>query len=311
MQNSFKGLLLAALGVSIAMFGQAQASQTNVIMNLEGNPTCSSLGDNHSVLQVTVDGVSGTAELPTTSGGVQYIDYVVGDVNGTEGIVSWEITGINMANQDSINPVNYIILKNQGGKTGARVFHFGTTDADKGATSDTDEAGVGSNLASISFCYGLTTGINTPSESENISALPSCDSLDSNGDGISDLFTTGITCPTVGPDGGPPEEQVIINLALNKPNMGFVGSSTVRACTCNVTLPACNPELDVVTEAQDPTDALPSSERSCLEAVSGTNANGVAKGVNERVPFGVEVVENPDSYICYTIGGRRYCYGHY
>lgn len=310
MRKNLKGLLLLALGASFVMFGQAQASQTNVILNLEGNPTCKSLGDNQSVLQVDVKGVSGTVGLPTTSGGMQYIDYVVGDVDGTEGLVSWEITGITLANQTSINPINYIILKNQGGKTGARVFHFGTTDEDKGATSDTDEAGVGTNLSSISFCYGLTTGINGPSQSEDIADLPSCDSLDSNGDGVSDLFTTGITCPTMGPDGGPPEEQVIINLALNKPNFGFEGSSTVRACTCNVTLPACNPELDVVTEVQDP--SLSSSERSCLEAVPGEfNANGVAKGVNERVPFSIEGVENPDSYVCYVIGGRRYCYGHY
>ena len=239
---------------------------------------------------------------------MQYIDMTV---DGSGGVLEWQITGITEANQDSINPINYVILKNQGGKTGARVYHFGTTDEDKGATSDTDEPGVGNNLASVSFCYGLTTGINAPPESDNIAALPSCDSLDSNGDGTSDLFTTGVTCPTVGPDGGPPEEQVIINLALNKPNMGFVGSSTVRACTCNVTLPACNPELEVVNEAQDPTDALPSSERSCLEAVPGTNSNGVAKGVMERTPFTIGVSENPDSYICYVIGGRRYCYGHY
>ena len=301
--------VIFAFGLGFTLFGQVQASQTNVIMNLEGNPTCSSLGDNHSVLEVKVDGASGTAALPTTSGGTQYIDYVVGDVDGTEGLVSWEIKGITLANQTSINPINYIILKNQGGKTGARVFHFGTTDEDKGATSDTDEAGVGTNLSSISFCYGLTTGINTPSQSESIADLPSCDSLDSNGDGISDLFTTGVTCPTIGPDGGPPEEQVIINLALNKPNMGFEGSSTVRACTCNVTLPACNPELpavDISTEANGDT----SETRSCLE-FGGIKGDGTPSGINERVPFAFEVVENPDSYICYVIGGRRYCYGHY
>ena len=309
MRKNVKGILLAALGVGFVMVGQAQATQTNVVMNLEGNPTCSSLGDNHSVLQVTVDGVSGTAALPTTSGGTQYIDYTVGNVDGTEGILSWEIIGITLANQNSINPINYVILKNQGGKTGARVFHFGTTDEDKGATSDTDEAGVGTNLSSISFCYGLTTGINAPSQSESIADLPSCDSLDSNGDGVSDLFTTGVTCPTVGPDGGPPEEQVIINLALNKPNMGFQGSNTVRACTCNVTLPACNPELsavDISMEANGDT----SETRSCLE-YGGLKGDGTPSGVNERVPFAFEVVENPDSYICYVIGGSRYCYGHY
>ena len=45
MRKNMKGILLLALGASFVTFGLAHATQTNVVLNLEGNPTCKSLGD--------------------------------------------------------------------------------------------------------------------------------------------------------------------------------------------------------------------------------------------------------------------------
>lgn len=303
-----RGIGIALLALFTLSSG-ARATETDIWLNLEGNPTCSSLGDNHAVLEYKVNSPQAveTISMATTAGGTQDLTYeVITNDDGDDEVKVWTIDGITDANQDQINPINYVILKSQGGKTGARVFHFGATEADKGATSDTNEVGAGSKLASISFCYGLTQGINPPPEPPlELADLPNCDDLSQTPTGTSDLFTTGIDCP----DGG--EQQLIINMALNDPNFGFnFTNDNVRACTCNVTLPACNPDLPAFDISNGPQTATSADERSCME-YGGTTSDGTPSGVNERVPFAIQGVENPDSYICYTIGGKRYCYGHY
>jgi hypothetical protein len=50
--------ILKSIAVAIASFAmlsiitQAQATSTDVVLNLEGNPTCSSLGANDSIIEI-------------------------------------------------------------------------------------------------------------------------------------------------------------------------------------------------------------------------------------------------------------------
>ncbi len=346
MDNLKKLMLITASVTCLTVSSHTFAASTDVVLNLEGNPTCSSLGDNQAILTFRdTDAAAGVNEaiVDTTTGGTQTITYEIGDIEGSAGIVSWSLTGVS---ETDGNPINYIILKGQGGKTGARVYHYGaSTDGQGGEGSIGDDTlpSTGTSLSAVSFCYGLTTGFTLPDDGTNDPVdladvpLPSCEELNS-----SDLFTTQITCPAGG------EEQLIINMALNKPNFGFDfgnepdDNTGIRACTCNASLPACNPSLAAQevndsgqylddqgvplfldengeftttntgsTASADNTD-LTVAGRSCLEYVAGDAVyENVPAGVNERVPFSIQGVENPDSYICYVWGGRRYCYGHY
>ena len=319
----------------------AQATSTDVVLNLEGNPSCSSLGDNSAVLELRDSNPGGirTLTLPLSQGGTQTITYEVDEPNGANAqVVQWDITKVNGFTNETVefamnvNAINYIILKAQGGNNGARVFHFGTSENVPGAIGDTDEQAPGGRMAAVSFCYGLTTGFNAPEPPIELADLPACEDL-AGGSVTADLYTTGITCPT-DPNA---EEQLIINMGLNLPQFGF-DKDNIRACTCNVAengtptgLKACNPDLSAqrvdsngnyVNELGqfvdqngnvivDPitADDLSQDERTCLEYSADTN--GIPTGVNENVPFVIQGVENPDSYVCYTIGGTRYCYGHY
>ena len=49
----------------LAIYTQAQATQTDAVLNLEGNPTCSSLGDNHAVLEYRIGDTEGNDGIPT------------------------------------------------------------------------------------------------------------------------------------------------------------------------------------------------------------------------------------------------------
>ena len=352
--NRFKILIAAC--TSLLLVGgitPAKATSTDVVLNLEGNPTCSSLGDN-SLVQVLKDSSpGGTRELIMplpNGGGTQKLIYTAEPIGGIDQITTWDIVEVNGNRLDrptpgptevedfyaQVNAINYIIMKAQGGNNGARVFHYGTAEDGPGAPGAiTDEILVspGPTLTAVSFCYGLTTGFDEPQSPIVISDLPSCESLtDQNGDGAGELFTTGIKCPTVGPNGGDPEEQVIINMALNDPRFGFdVTQDIIRACTCNSQLKPCNPALPaqlvnnlgqyldemgmpILDGAGNPitADDVSPQDRTCLEYNPlSTNDRGTPDGVNDRVPFHIEGVENPDSYICYTIDGVRTCYGHY
>ncbi|MFT5221125.1 MAG: hypothetical protein ACI87H_003270, partial [Gammaproteobacteria bacterium] len=207
-------------------------------------------------------------------------------------------------------PVNFTILKGKG-NNGARVFHFGGLN--EGAISDTDESAPNdSQLSAVSFCYGLTVvGFDNGSEPPvALTPIPQCETLIAQN---SNLDGTGIACEVGGP------ERLLINMEMNAANFGF--DDQFHACTCNVEggLQACDPDARVgdanaCVYACDPDaaafldDGVTPNPESC-DNTSGTD--GVAKGINAGVPVTIEGVENPDSYICYTIGGRRYCYGHY
>lgn len=313
--------------ILLSVSSQSSATSTDVVLNLEGNPTCSSLGDNSAVLELrdSSPASSKTLTLPTPSGS-QTLAYLAsfGSGNTNASVDEWRITsvtdnGTTYSETDAeftarVYPINYVILKAQNGSKGGRVFHFGSAADGDGAVSDTDEEVPGPNINAISFCYGLTRGVTTAEPPISLADLPDCREIDINNDQVpGDLYTTGITCPPVGG-----EQQLIVNMALNKSNFGFdflqqdaQNNIGIRACTCNVTLPACNPELGPVLKGTQPAD-LPAEERSCLEyTTSDETGDGIPEGVNVRVPFSIQGVENPDSYVCYNIGGRRYCYGHY
>ncbi len=361
---------LTVMGVSIVFIGAfttAQATSTDVVLNLEGNPTCSSLGDN-SLVQVFKDSSPGgtrelTLPLPN-GGGTQKVSYTVEKNNaGIDQITTWNIFEVNgnpvngtEEQQDlfyaQVNALNYIILKAQGGNNGARVFHYGTSDdgpGSPGAITDQVLVSPGPKLAAVSFCYGLTTGTLEPADPPIVlTDLEDCEELDTNGDDTADLYTTGIDCPApIVVDGRVTNEQLIINMALNDPRFGFdLATDTIRACTCNSNLKPCNPALPAqlvtlvtnsageevaayVNDAGDyvdqdgdviddgvtnfiTADDLSQEDRTCLEYNPDSTSNsGIPDGVNERVPFHIEGVENPDSYVCYTFDGVRTCYGHY
>ena len=132
--NIKKLMLITASTACLTVSSHILASSTDVVLNLEGNPTCSSLGDNQAVLNFRDTGfVIGVNEatVDTTTGGTQTITYEIGDVEGSTGIVSWSLTGVDETNG---NPINFIILKTQGNKAGARVYHYGaSTDGQGGA----------------------------------------------------------------------------------------------------------------------------------------------------------------------------------
>ncbi len=310
MKYTLRNVALAVTSLLlVSMFGSAQATDTNVVLNLEGNPTCSSLGDNANIIEIRdndpIVGVTriATADLIDSLGqviGQQQIEYTIDADAAGNGVVSWEILNFDL---ETVNPINYTILKARG-NAGAKVFHFGGEGA--GAVADSGEIANG-ELTAVSFCYGLAFGF-TPPTTISLSNLPTCESIDTDGDGVpGDLFTTGIVCP----EGTGAEEQLIINMNINAPNFGFdFKNDQVRACTCNVELKACNPELAAVPAGTQ--DGLSAEERSCMEYdANSLNDRGIPDGVNDRVPFVIMGVENPDSYICYDIGGTRYCYGHY
>lgn len=317
---------LGASGASLLLtviFAPAHATSTDVVLNLEGNPTCSSLGDNSAVLEFrdsNPESSLGSPKFVTLNivdadgepAGNQIVEYTVSTDNIPK--LSWAITSVNgFTDQETeffqqVNPINYVILKAQGGANGARVFHFGAAGPGSGAIADDEEEATGTKLAAVSFCYGLTTTFGPVEEPEPMPVV-ACEDLT-----VETLDGTGITCEAGG------EQRLLINMELNATNFGF--DDAFHACTCNVSddggvtftgLPECNPALPAFDVSQGSQDGLPAEQRSCMEYDPDDpgSITSVPAGVNAQVPFVIQGVENPDSYICYTIDGVRRCYGHY
>jgi hypothetical protein len=79
-------------------------------------------------------------------------------------------------------------------------------------------------------------------------------------------------------------QRLIIVLDPQAPNFG--ASAEGAFCTCNTDFVECDPDA----------------------SVGELNACQNPNGVNERVPLDIQGVEDPDSYICRTLGGRRVCF---
>ncbi len=278
--------MLKSIAMVIASFAmlsimtQARATETNVVLNLEGNPTCNSLGANDMIIEIRDNDpqpgeniVTGDIFFEGMFVGEQRIVYYM-NISG-ESVDKWEID----VPEEEVTPVNYTILKARG-NAGAVVYHFGGKNA--GATKDSVEVANG-EITAVSFCYGLTG----PTVPPVAVVIPECDEFSSGG-GVDDLGGTEIgACPTA--TMGDPAQRVLISLDL------LAKDFDVQSCTCNVPggLPICDPEASV------------NEPGACMDTI------GPGNGVNERVPVLIQAVENPDSYICYTIGGRRLCYGHF
>lgn len=223
--RSYMRLAAAAAVMTLASANPAFATQTDVVLNLEGNPTCSSLAIN-SILEIkdTAPPLVGTKIVTGPDG--QKITYTVG-VSGTT-ITTWQITSP-PTSSSLLKPVNLAILKAQG-SAGARVFHFGSA----GVTSDDTEQAAG-RLAQVSFCYGLSQLVGAPQPLALCSAL------------AGGLDETGITCPA-----NVTEARVLISLDPGSANWN------VKLCTCNTTFTKCDPNAPVGQAAAcpDPTGAL-------------------------------------------------------
>ena len=112
----------------------------------------------------------------------------------------------------------------------------------------------------------------------------------------------GIDATLVGqcPDPTPGEagdERIILSLNPNKPNFGLV------LCTCNLNDPD---QQHGVFQQCDPNAV---QKRGVPPRPGGPCTNG--KGFLERVPFSITGVEDPDSLLCFVVGGDRTCYFHF
>lgn len=267
--RSYMGLAIAAAVMTLASANPAFATQTDVVLNLEGNPTCNSLATN-SILEIkdTAPPYVGSKIVMGPDG--QKITYTVG-ANGTT-ITAWQISSPPTSSL-LLRPVNFVILKakrHAGAKehdgarehagekehAGARVFHFGSA----GVTSDDTEQGTG-RLAQVSFCYGLSQPTPQP--------LARCSDLAQ----VGGLDETAISCPY-----NVTEERVLISLDPGSANWN------VKLCTCNANFAKCDPNV-----AAGQTGACPTGKLA-------------------TVPIHIEGVQDPASLICTTIGGQRLCF---
>jgi len=268
--------------VAIGLSSQAYASSTDVVLNLEGNPTCSSLGDNDAIIEARDNnpqvGVTNTAVGPDG----QEVTYEIrfDPDEGVQEVESWRVT-----NAPFFDNINYTILKARG-KAGAKVYHFGAA----GVPEDFDEDSNG-EITAVSFCYGLTGDAKPPSK--DMVNLGPCS-------GLTNLDGSTIACP-VDNSGNPDAGQQRMLISLDITNTRTANDFNAQFCTCNLldpnndenTLPECDPEL-----SQDET-------RGGLKACTEEDR------FNARVPIVIQGVENPHSYICFTSGGRRVCYGSF
>ena len=218
--RSYMRLALATVALSLASSNQAFATQTDIVLNLKGNPTCNSLAIN-SILEVKDSNPPLVGSKIVMGPDGQKITYTVG-ANGAT-ITTWRISSPPTSSL-LLRPVNFVILKAKGHAeakehaeasehAGARVFHFGSA----GVTSDDTEQGTG-RLAQVSFCYGLSQLAATPQP------IASCSSL------ALGLDETGITCPAIGT-----KARVLISLDPGSPHWN------VKLCTCNTTFTKCDP----------------------------------------------------------------------
>ena len=155
----------------------------------------------------------------------------------------------------------------------ANLFHYG----DMGAISDRNlPAPRDHEVTNIKFCYGLA---------RDPMYMGDCDELASRGE---TLNGTAVSCPD-------DEARMIVSLDVtpgldpdDRPDFNR------KFCSCNLgRLPTCDPDLS--RSETDDNDACTNNP----------------DGRNERPPMAIEGVENPGSYLCFTIGGNRVCYGHF
>ena len=233
--RSYRILAVATVAMSLASSNQVFATQTDVVLNLKGNPTCNSLAIN-SILEIKDPAPPYVGSKIVMGPDGQKITYTVG-ANGTT-ITAWQISSPPTSSL-LVRPVNFVILQAKGHDgerehngerehAGARVFHFGSA----GATSDDTEPGTG-RLAQVRFCYGLSQP--TPQ------ALARCSDLAQAGG----LDETGISCPY-----NVTEERILISLDPGSANWNL------KMCTCNANFAKCDPNVAAGQAGACPTGTL-------------------------------------------------------
>lgn len=269
----------AAAAAALALVPVAFATSSEIVSEVKGHPDCEDLSNNDAIIEaVDYDPPSrgGTASVEGPDG--QVFTYSV-DASGE--LLDWETSA-------SEKPVNFTVLggverrKHKRRKV-SQVFHFGVD----GVFSDTEEE-IEGKLKVVRFCYGLMRP-----EPPDMINLGDCEELMRK---QGKLNGSEIVCPAKG------EERALISLDITPPaHPDDRKDFTVQFCTCNFQdpdtgssrLPQCDPAL-----SRDPDD----ENNACTNNPDGTNT---------RVPVLIQGVENPSSYICFTSGGRRVCYGHF
>lgn len=295
MITSYRLPALAAGLIAASVWGtSANAASTDVVLNLEGNPTCSSLGPNGIIQDIKVSGPgsSGVAEDVTTGQSITY------DINNNNAMEWNVVTGV---------AVNYVILKGKGGNGGGTVYHYGVSGSAGDSVlvifPDSPDDVDGSTINAVSFCYGLSDTLPPPPQPTPpppVVDMMDCESLT----GTTTLDGTKFefdSCPepVIDPVTGEPtgeSERIIVSFNPSEKNFGLT------LCTCNLgrdggdgTFGKCNPDADVQPGQPPGPDACP---------------NGLAGGNVQRVPIEILGVEDPASFLCFAAGGGRSCFFH-
>jgi hypothetical protein len=177
------------------MAGPALAASTDVVLDLEGNPTCSSLTENSAIINLRDTSVQ-AGELITLSG-----------PQGQTIKAQVDSTGTSIEFFTSDVPTNFVILKGQG-NSGAIVYHYGAS----GTTGDTFLDGPDSaSISQAAWCYGLTDVVETD-------PVPTC----------AELGADAPQCPL---DGEVEQNGLLIFFDFDEVNFGV----DANQCTCGVT----------------------------------------------------------------------------
>jgi hypothetical protein len=226
---------------SITTTSAVYASSAPVVLDLEGNPSCSALALNTVFEEKDTSVSKHTEELPLLLHNGQELTYTVGPDNTIE---SWKLHPTAVLPALRLR-VNFVILKGSG-NAGARVFHY----VKGGVTEDSTLVGPGT-LKTVSFCYG----IEEPFIEETVTLCPviGVNSIDP----PPELLGVVVQCPDNDTD-------YSIHI-IKKGTDGF----EYDECTCNAEAKTCDPELaadetGACVAACDP--LLPESDYlTCLE----------------------------------------------
>jgi hypothetical protein len=191
------------------------ASSAPVILDLEGNPTCSSLVANDVIFEARDTSVDGGDTLTLSENG-QLLTYEVLPDGVT---LSWGFPLVQPPDVD-LFPVNFVILKGAG-NAGARVFHYGAD----GLTGDSALEGPGT-LKTVSFCYGL--GGATVGQPDEVTR---CDEIPNQAGSV---LGVEVACPV-------DSEAYSIHVIKKGPEFEY------DECTCNETATICDKSLPAGT----------------------------------------------------------------
>lgn len=266
---------------TIVAASSVYATISQVVLDLEGNPTCSSLVENSifelrdtSPPEVGVEG-----ELTLHNG--QKLKYTI---NPDDTVTSWHLVAPGADFPPPVYPVNFVILKGAG-NAGARVFHYGQ----QGVPSDTDLEGPGT-LKTVSFCYGLNDEVIVEAKT-----LPHCDDTDFELEGIE------IDCDLVSDKG------VSFQSVKKGPTL------TYSLCTCNKTATVCDRSLPAGTIgaciAKCPSDSDPEGYPYTFDEVEYlSEVECLQDNALNETPNGGTSHWNNGSGWCSTGGGSNTCY---